>query len=264
LPDPEAFDASYAPELDPSSKRPAEVLAVPKTTQRRGTFFLEICFVRTRGSISGGVVSHSALAVKLSSLGKDVATGTLYRTFNTHAALGVFSDSDLPELPLLLCSGMYFFCVVSAFGGEYGQIGPLSPSGKFEKPKDQLIPPELKLDLAATAEFLSGIEEGCRSSNPYHNSMHTVEVMQAMLGLLVSLQQGPTCPQFFSAQELQAGLFAAAIHDYEHPGVDSPFLVNTHHPMAIRYSDDAVSGTFIESLWIFMSSLVASPTSDAW
>ncbi|KAF4703309.1 Calcium/calmodulin-dependent 3',5'-cyclic nucleotide phosphodiesterase 1B, partial [Perkinsus olseni] len=161
----------------------------------------------------------------------DVATGTLYRTFNTHAALGVFSDSDLPELPLLLCSGVYFFCVVSAFGGEYGQIGPLSPSGEFEKPKeDQLIPPErdracsafseicrdvlnpsrakmptpdlkrdnlptsriddlsllytvesligflsVKLDLAATAEFLSGIEKGCRSSNPYHNSMHTVE-----------------------------------------------------------------------------------------
>ncbi|KAF4670088.1 Calcium/calmodulin-dependent 3',5'-cyclic nucleotide phosphodiesterase 1B, variant 2 [Perkinsus olseni] len=94
LPDPEAFDASYVPELDPSSKRPAEVLAVPKTAQRRrGTVFSLVApRLSTRGSISGGVVSHSALAVKLSSLGKDVATGTLHRTFNTHAALGVFSD----------------------------------------------------------------------------------------------------------------------------------------------------------------------------
>ncbi|KAF4670087.1 Calcium/calmodulin-dependent 3',5'-cyclic nucleotide phosphodiesterase 1B [Perkinsus olseni] len=273
LPDPEAFDASYVPELDPSSKRPAEVLAVPKTAQRRrGTVFSLVApRLSTRGSISGGVVSHSALAVKLSSLGKDVATGTLHRTFNTHAALGVFSDSDLPELPLLLCSGMYFFCVVSAFGGEYGQIGPLSPSGKFEKPKDQLIQPErdLKLDLTATAEFLSGIEKGCRSSNPYHNSMHTVEVMQAMLGLLVSLQQGPTCPQFFSAQELQAGLFAAAIHDYEHPGVDSPFLVNTHHPMAIRYSDNAVlENHHLAAAFTLLSKMTVNPmeaySEDDW
>ncbi|EER04142.1 calcium/calmodulin-dependent 3',5'-cyclic nucleotide phosphodiesterase, putative, partial [Perkinsus marinus ATCC 50983] len=66
--------------------------------------------------------------------------------------------------------------------------------------------------------------------------MHTVDVMQAMLTLLMAT----TCPDFFSAQELQAGLIAAAIHDYEYPGVDSSFLVNIRHPMAIRYSDSAI------------------------
>ena len=36
------------------------------------------------------------------------------------------------------------------------------------------------------------------------------------------------------------GLFAAAVHDYEHPGVTGGFLVRTRHPLAVRYNDVAV------------------------
>ncbi|EER11838.1 calcium/calmodulin-dependent 3',5'-cyclic nucleotide phosphodiesterase, putative, partial [Perkinsus marinus ATCC 50983] len=138
---------------------------------------------------------------------------------------------------------MYFLSVVSAFGPEYGQIEPHQAGQSEESLKGQLFVPSdrgrlvsVKLDLAATAEFLGVIEKGCFVRNPYHNVMHTVDVMQAMLTLLMAT----TCPDFFSAQELQAGLIAAAIHDYEYPGVDSSFLVNIRHPMAIRYSDSAI------------------------
>tara|TARA_R110002050_G_scaffold36650_1_gene91574 strand:+ start:403 stop:963 length:561 start_codon:yes stop_codon:yes gene_type:complete len=33
---------------------------------------------------------------------------------------------------------------------------------------------------------------------------------------------------------------AAMIHDYEHPGRNNAFLVNTCHPIAIRYNDESV------------------------
>ena len=35
-------------------------------------------------------------------------------------------------------------------------------------------------------------------------------------------------------------IFAAAIHDFDHPGVNSNFLVTTGNPLAILYNDKSV------------------------
>jgi cAMP-specific phosphodiesterase 4 len=37
--------------------------------------------------------------------------------------------------------------------------------------------------------------------------------------------------------EIFAGLFAGAVHDVQHPGVNNAFLCNTEHDIAITYND---------------------------
>ncbi|EER11839.1 hypothetical protein Pmar_PMAR015546 [Perkinsus marinus ATCC 50983] len=92
LPDPGASDAAYAPEIDPMSKNPAEVLALssPVQKQRKGVFaFLQ---PRVRRAATRGAGGQFALTVRLTSLGEDVFNGTLYRSYNSQAALGVYDD----------------------------------------------------------------------------------------------------------------------------------------------------------------------------
>jgi len=44
--------------------------------------------------------------------------------------------------------------------------------------------------------------------------------------------------------EVVALLFAAATHDYRHPGVSNNFLVKTMSTLALRYNDDSVLENF--------------------
>jgi len=40
-----------------------------------------------------------------------------------------------------------------------------------------------------------------------------------------------------TALEIGIMYMAAAVHDFEHPGFNNPYLVNTRHELAIRYND---------------------------
>ncbi|NWR82217.1 PDE4D phosphodiesterase, partial [Centropus unirufus] len=44
----------------------------------------------------------------------------------------------------------------------------------------------------------------------------------------------------FTDLEVLAALFAAAIHDVDHPGVSNQFLINTNSELALLYNDEAV------------------------
>ncbi|EER04143.1 hypothetical protein Pmar_PMAR019560 [Perkinsus marinus ATCC 50983] len=141
LPDPGASDAAYAPEIDPMLKNPAEVLALssPVQNQRKGVFaFMQ---PRVRRAATRGAGGQFASTVRLTSLGEDVFNGTLYRSYNSQAAFGVYDDHDLPRLPVLACSGMYFLSVVSAFGSEYGQIEPHQAGQSEDSLKGQPVVP---------------------------------------------------------------------------------------------------------------------------
>ena len=82
------------------------------------------------------------------------------------------------------------------------------------------------------AKFCRCIEKGYRPSNTYHNKIHAADVVQATTHFLI---HSPNA----NLNELErfSLIISAAIHDYDHPGVNNSFLVNTEDPLAIAYND---------------------------
>lgn len=71
---------------------------------------------------------------------------------------------------------------------------------------------------------------------PYHNCMHAAEVLIAIHYLLFTINMGGS----LSHLEQMAAMFAAAIHDFKHPGRSNSFLVKTKHPLSFFYNDMSV------------------------
>ena len=84
--------------------------------------------------------------------------------------------------------------------------------------------------------FLHRIQDGYIPENPYHNSVHALDV---------ALNTNYFCRQklitdLITPLDRLAAIIAAAIHDYQHPGLNSNFLQATKHDFAITYNDQSV------------------------
>lgn len=80
--------------------------------------------------------------------------------------------------------------------------------------------------------FFGAIEKKYRSSNPYHNFRHGVDVTQTISYVLVTgglayLDEAQVC----------ALLVASLGHDIDHPGVNNDFLKSAETELALRYND---------------------------
>nr|KAF6283529.1 phosphodiesterase 8A [Pipistrellus kuhlii] len=84
--------------------------------------------------------------------------------------------------------------------------------------------------------WLQTIEAHYHSSNPYHNSTHAADVLQATAYFLRQERVKRTLDSVDKA----AALIAAAVHDVDHPGRTSPFLCNAGSELAVLYNDVAV------------------------
>ncbi len=69
--------------------------------------------------------------------------------------------------------------------------------------------------------------------NPYHNSTHAADVMQATAFFL----RKPRLKALFDPLDEAICLIAAIIHDIDHPGKNSAFLCNSNNELAILYND---------------------------
>ena len=98
----------------------------------------------------------------------------------------------------------------------------------------------LLLDFDKLARFLRRLERGYRRSNPYHNHIHAVAVVQATHMLLkhggVGTFLRAQAPATADALCLAAYL-AAALHDYEHPGLNNAFLSAALDKRAVYHND---------------------------
>uniref|UniRef100_A0A1I7SV98 Phosphodiesterase n=1 Tax=Bursaphelenchus xylophilus TaxID=6326 RepID=A0A1I7SV98_BURXY len=94
-----------------------------------------------------------------------------------------------------------------------------------------------RFDIPATTliTYLLHLEHHYKD-NPYHNQIHGADVTQSMHVLLSST----ALEGVFTDQETLAAIFAAAIHDVDHPGYTNQYLINTNNELAIMYNDESV------------------------
>jgi cAMP-specific phosphodiesterase 4 len=94
----------------------------------------------------------------------------------------------------------------------------------------------LRLEPKKILNFLSDIQGRYHSQNPYHNRMHAADVLQATnyLGGSEGLAK------HFSPMDRLILYIGSAIHDFDHPGVNNNFMINTASSQAILYNDKSV------------------------
>lgn len=95
---------------------------------------------------------------------------------------------------------------------------------------------KFNIDEAKLKRFLTIIEDGYDSRNPYHNSIHASDVLQTLNYFITK----GGLSQFSTELDILAALLAAIIHDYAHPGLNNQFHVNTQSELAVRYNDKSV------------------------
>ncbi|XP_065212177.1 3',5'-cyclic-AMP phosphodiesterase isoform X2 [Planococcus citri] len=84
--------------------------------------------------------------------------------------------------------------------------------------------------------FMMTLEDNYLKDNPFHNSTHAADVTQSTNVLLNS----PALESVFTPLEVCAALFAATIHDVDHPGLTNQFLINSSSELALMYNDESV------------------------
>uniref|UniRef100_A0A8D0GBD0 Phosphodiesterase n=1 Tax=Sphenodon punctatus TaxID=8508 RepID=A0A8D0GBD0_SPHPU len=93
-----------------------------------------------------------------------------------------------------------------------------------------------KIPVETLITYTMTLEDHYHADVAYHNSLHAADVMQSTHVLLST----PALDAVFTDLEILAALFAAAIHDVDHPGVSNQFLINTNSELALMYNDESV------------------------
>ncbi|XP_062311259.1 cAMP-specific 3',5'-cyclic phosphodiesterase 4B-like isoform X1 [Osmerus eperlanus] len=93
-----------------------------------------------------------------------------------------------------------------------------------------------KIPTDTLVAYMMTLEDHYHSDVAYHNSLHAADVAQSTHILLST----PALDAVFTDLEILAAIFAAAIHDVDHPGVSNQFLINTNSELALMYNDESV------------------------
>lgn len=93
-----------------------------------------------------------------------------------------------------------------------------------------------KIPVDTLITYIMTLEDHYHADVAYHNSLHAADVTQSTHALLST----PALDAVFTDLEILAALFAASIHDVDHPGVSNQFLINTNSELALMYNDESV------------------------
>jgi len=113
---------------------------------------------------------------------------------------------------------------------------PLTTIGYTIFTERHLLQNVLKVEEGVLLRFLTTLERSYHADNPYHNNVHAADVMQTTHILLKST----SLKTIFTEVEVCTALFAAAIHDVDHPGLTNQYLINTSNDLAMLYNDNSV------------------------
>ena len=121
---------------------------------------------------------------------------------------------------------------------EFDQIMNRSAAGFIIGPANHGIRCERYIQA-----FVEEVEQGYTLTNPYHNWFHAVDVAHATWRLANLCN----VVDYFNFHETFAVLVAALCHDLGHPGVNSRFLIETKHHLAMTYNDRPLFFTFFSA-----------------
>ncbi|GET87821.1 hypothetical protein, conserved [Leishmania tarentolae] len=96
---------------------------------------------------------------------------------------------------------------------------------------------KFQIDEQVALNWISLVEAGYHS-NPYHNSMHAADVLQ--ITDFIITQGGLVQRCDLSDIQVFSALLAAAIHDFDHPGINNNFHIKTGSYLATLYNDRSV------------------------
>ena len=86
--------------------------------------------------------------------------------------------------------------------------------------------------------FMDKISSGYNHTVKYHNKTHAADVTQTMYYFIIN-GNWITLGKLDNI-DICSIILTCAVHDYEHPGYNNVFLVNTKDTLAIRYNDISV------------------------
>jgi len=101
-----------------------------------------------------------------------------------------------------------------------------------------------KFDEEKLHTFSKKIELGYLD-NPYHNKMHGFDVCQTVNVFLTKCKFSSLANLTYL--DIAGMLLAAAVHDYEHPGYNNMYLINTRDVFALRYNGNIFDFFFFSS-----------------
>ncbi|XP_022087243.1 cAMP-specific 3',5'-cyclic phosphodiesterase 4C-like isoform X3 [Acanthaster planci] len=84
--------------------------------------------------------------------------------------------------------------------------------------------------------YIRTLEDNYNKDVKYHNQIHAADVVQSTNYLL----SAPALENVFTDIEILAAIYAAAIHDVRHPGLNNQFLIASSSELAILYNDESV------------------------
>ncbi|XP_075062930.1 3',5'-cyclic-AMP phosphodiesterase 4A isoform X3 [Mixophyes fleayi] len=154
-------------------------------------------------------------------------------TNSTIPRFGVKTDQEEPlgqELDHLNKWGLNIFRVA-----EYSNNRPLGCI-MYTIFQERELCKIFKIPIETLITYMMTLEDHYHADVAYHNSLHAADVTQSTHVLLST----PALDAVFTDLETLAALFAAAIHDVDHPGVSNQFLINTNSELALMYNDESV------------------------
>jgi hypothetical protein len=95
---------------------------------------------------------------------------------------------------------------------------------------------ENAIDLGKVFNFLIEVERGYDWRNPYHNAIHSADVLQNMLIFLSS----DLFSSLLTPLDVLSAVFSALIHDAFHLGLTNNYLLQTEHPLCQAFNDQSL------------------------
>uniref|UniRef100_A0A061S2M8 Phosphodiesterase n=1 Tax=Tetraselmis sp. GSL018 TaxID=582737 RepID=A0A061S2M8_9CHLO len=99
---------------------------------------------------------------------------------------------------------------------------------------------KLRICLTKLERFCETVNQRMPDSNPYHNALHVLDVVQLMH--VQTMIEGPLHGVCCDDPVVQlSAVLAALVHDLDHPGLTNAFLRETEHPLVDKHGPDATA-----------------------